>query len=374
MLRASLLRTLVAASTVGAGLTLAPAATAADTGRWKIAHVHDWDAYDAIDQIVTTGPANAWAFGQASATGRFVPTAERWNGTSWEPTALPPKVVRSFTAAEATGPNNVWAFSGGDQTGRSYAIRWNGKRWIISRSWPSGKYVSDAAVLSPRDVWVFGSSGIGAGIGTWHYDGTAWSPVDTPIGGLGRASAVAADDIWAVGGRQTGYDLLARWDGTTWSAVEIPGLPQGDEHFVAFHDVHAASSKDVWIAGSESTYSEEGGYSQTPLALHFDGTTWERLQVPDVGSDSLHRVEPDGRGGVYFVPSVDEPYTTPALLRHANGRWTKVRPQRPGGQAVRVNDVAAVPRSGSLWAVGEVFPVDRGGSDSAIWVKGALPQ
>lgn len=51
-----------------------------------------------------------------------------------------------------------------------------------------------------------------------------------------------------------------------------------------------------------------------------------------------------------------------------------VRPQRPDGKVLSIHDIAMVPRTGSTWAAGEVFPPDRGTSDRAVCVNGPLPR
>nr|BFE31231.1 hypothetical protein GCM10010200_034820 [Actinomadura rugatobispora] len=381
MSRAFALHAALTAAVLGLGVGIAPAAASdttgaapADTARtpaWRIADIKDRGHYDWLDEVVATGPANAWAFGGSLSDAGSVPTAERWNGTSWKKVPLPAGLERPISAANASGPRNVWAFGGSDFAGEAFALRWNGRTWSVSKRWPSGELITDAVVLSRRDVWVFGGSRVGPGVGTWRFDGRTWTQVETPPGTLAGADAVAADDIWAVGTAPTGYDMVAHWDGRTWSKVDLPDLPEEDDHSVGFFDIRAQSPHDVWVVGFEYQASEEN-YTETPLALHFDGTSWRRVQVPDIGARSLRQAIPDGRGGVWFISGTDQPYEAPELLHYANGRWTTARPQRPDGKAVLVYDLTTVPRSPRLWAVGEVFPVDRASADSAIWKHGRL--
>jgi hypothetical protein len=303
--------------------------------------------------------------------------ARHWNGRSWADAALPIEEGRGISVARASGPRNVWAFGGGDEGGDAYALRWNGQRWSVAHRWPGGDILSDAAVLSPRDVWVFGYSRAGSGIGTWHFDGRSWKQVETPAGLLGRASAVSADDIWAIGSPPppNGFfdNALTHWDGHAWTRVDVPGLPQEETHFAEFRAIYAAASNDVWLVGDE--YQSDGDdWGYTPLALHYDGHAWQRLDAPATGEGILGDVTSDGHGGIWVTPSVEEPYDSPELLHYAGGQWTEVRPQRPDGKVLRVHDVTTVPRSRSTWAVGEVFPADRETSDGAVWVNGPLPR
>jgi hypothetical protein len=349
---------------------------AADTTEFRIAEISSQDTYNWLSRVIATGPANAWAFGETTPDGAgATPVARHWDGRSWTDIALPAGLERGISDAAASGPSNVWAFGGGDERGDAYALRWNGHRWSVAHRWPAGLMVSDAVVLSPRDVWVFGTSHIGPGIGTWHFDGRTWSQVETPPAFLRRASAVSADDIWAIGTNAWGDadDLLARWNGTTWTGVEIPGLPQEENHRASFNGIYAASSSDVWIVGDEYR-SDDENTTAAPLVLHFDGSTWQRVDpsVADVGA--LGNVAPDGRGGIWVIPETGEPYQQPELLRYTQGRWTAFRPQRVDGQVLRIRGVTTVPRSTSTWAVGEMFPPDRATSDAAIWVSGPMPR
>jgi hypothetical protein len=378
MLGGNSLRAAVVGTIAALGLTTGVApAVAADAGTWRIAYAGNRpDGYETLKATVATGPADAWAFGRSvTSEGLSGPVARRWNGRSWREAALPDGLERSITVARAAGPRDVWAFAGGDESGDAYAIRWNGHDWSVTGRWPGDGILTDAAVLGARDAWAFGFARVGPGIGTWHYDGRSWKQIDTPGAHLAHASAVASDDIWAVGSDDAEIDgVVARWDGHTWTRVDIPGLPHEETHYVGLYGIHAASSHDVWAVGDECQRNDDST-TCTPLALHFDGQSWQRLAAPPTTGDrTLYGVTSDGRGGIWVTPSVDEPYDAPELLHYADGQWTEVRPQRPDGKVLRVNSVTTVPHSGSTWAVGEVFPADRETSDGAVWVNGPLPR
>jgi len=346
------------------------------TTEWRIAAIDESPGEGMLVDVLALGPKDAWAFGGTlQPNGPYAPLARHWNGRKWTTAALPSGLERMISEADASGPRNVWAFAGGDSAGEAYALRWDGHRWRVTRRWPAGQYIADAEVIGPRDVWVFGNGRIGESIGTWHFDGRRWTRVETPGWGLMEASAVASDDVWAVGfGPEHPYgDLLARWDGRTWSEVTVPGLPREDDHYVEFRNVHASSSRDVWIVGQETRVDGES-YTSSPLVLHFDGTTWRRIE-PSVGTEpqGLLEVTPDGRGGVWLRPEYWEPSGTPDLLHFGQGRWTEVRLPRPQGGEGDVYDVTAVPRAAFTWAVGRVSSPETGNSRGAIWVDAARP-
>ena len=90
-----------------------------------------------------------------------------------------------------------------------------------------------------------------------HWDGTAWTVVPSPNKGpfpnsLSGVTAVAPDDVWAVGTWFTkAFDdrtLTLHWDGTAWHRVQSPnaGPPKAANDLVS---VSAIATDDVWAVG-----------------------------------------------------------------------------------------------------------------------------
>ncbi|GLW63404.1 hypothetical protein Arub01_16480 [Actinomadura rubrobrunea] len=360
------------AITVGA----APAGAATGPTDWRLAAFGAEDPNVALTDVVALGRRDAWAFGMAFTSDRGPePVARRWNGRSWTAVALPSGLNRGISAADASSSRNVWAFGGGDPAGgEAFALRWDGRRWQVAGRWPGGTYIADTEVLGPRDVWLFGDGYIGESIGTWHFDGRTWSRVETPVGHLQEASAVASDDIWAIGGSPVHLygDLLARWDGRTWTEVSVPGPPNTDDHWVRFSGIHAESSRDVWIVGEEYRQDGDSG-TYAPFMLHFDGRAWQRIVPPSHPLPyGFLDVTSDGRGGVWVIPALpDEPAE---LLHYRDGRWTVTQLEQPNGQRATVSDVTAVPRARFAWAVGYINASETGEPGWGIWANGPAPR
>jgi hypothetical protein len=82
-----------------------------------------------------------------------------------------------------------------------------------------------------------------------HWDGTNWTVVASPSlptpNELTAVSAVAANDVWAVGGNSGGQALTQHWDGSTWSVIPNPNPGTFNRLF----GVAAISSNDVWAVG-----------------------------------------------------------------------------------------------------------------------------
>ena len=128
-------------------------------------------------------------------------------------------------------------------------------------------------VLSASDAWAVGSYAADGNVFTAtlieHWDGTAWRVVPSPnrlttpnrntINALNGVTAVAPDDVWAVGytvSLDASYQtLVLHWNGADWSVVDSPN---GAGPYNALNAVAAAGPDDVWAAGGVP-YGFEGG-------------------------------------------------------------------------------------------------------------------
>ncbi len=203
-----------------------------------------------------TSAGDVWAVGwNGSIEGDLHrPTIQHWNGSQWTLTSVPSVGADAsnvvVAAVSALAPDDVWAtgtYSGSqnDPVTHPLALHWNGTAWSVVNpvDLPSGggfQHVALSAVdaVSAHDVWAVGNvlSTDAQGNGqsqalVEHWNGTAWSTVAGPSGvpagtatNLDGITALAADDIWAVGtsGLTAHQPLLAHWDGTAWSAVAPP--------------------------------------------------------------------------------------------------------------------------------------------------------
>ncbi len=244
----------------------------------------------------------------------------------------------------------------------------------------------DGALLSvwgtaADDVIAVGSDP-GAGPMVLHYDGEGWSKLATGASGdlwwvtihgdhawmcgdagmilrLDRTTgafesfppvtterlygiyAFADDDVWAVGGNPESQSaVVLRFDGSAWSPVML-GAEVTDA--LVFFKVFGNAPDDVWIVGL-------GG-----SAIHFDGNTYERVEVPlgrplftvhgngdEIlavgGVESGHIVHAEGKSLHDDTPS--------GVVPQFNGVWLE-----PGGDAVAAGIGGAVwKRSAGEWA------------------------
>ena len=178
-------------------------------------------------------------------------------------------------------------FSGSaDSTAATLAERWDGTAWqVVATPDPGryGNYLNSVTVVSPRDVWAVGTAYTtlnGTVSLIEHWNGAIWSVVKTPgtgiDDGLRSVSAVSATDVWAVGdyfeNTVTGslvLTLAVHFDGKRWSIVASPS-PDGDDDLAA---VAAVAARDVWAVGGS-------GAPLAALVEHWNGTRWQVAAEP----------------------------------------------------------------------------------------------
>jgi hypothetical protein len=226
----------------------------------------------------------------------------------------------------------------------------------------NGAAVSISAVSS-TDVWAAGYALTGDNAPSplaEHWDGTGWHvtktrlPADRPFGQLNAISALASDDVWAVGASEavqfgTMQALAEHWNGKRWKIVPMPE-PDGAT-WTELRSVVAVAPDDVWAVGYY--FGGDGG----SLIAHWDGTAWSLVDA----ADPVNAFTPSLQGvsavsstnvwatGFYF----DEIGAGVTLVEHWNGkRWKLVdSPNVEGAPATELTSIAA--RSAKdVWATG----------------------
>jgi hypothetical protein len=299
--------------------------------------------------LLVTSATQAWAFGGTNPGGTSRPVAVRWNGRFATPSALPARLSGFISDASAPAASDVWAAS---QYGR-YVLHWDGQDWRVAGSWRRGQ-ITGLTAISPRDVWVFGTSVGGAGgTGTWHYDGSTWRLSSGLAGSVYRASAVSRRDIWAIGAGKNSQFIL-RYDGATWHRVNTGKALAGMQP----RDILAISNRNVWVVGNEVGRS---GPVRLVLA-HWTGTHWTRLV------SKLHawagRLARGPQGGV-LVTATPTGAAATGLILEASSRGWRATLLVHAGLGTGISDVALAPGTRSLLATGGILT--RLGGDAAIW-------
>jgi hypothetical protein len=301
-------------------------------------------------EIVTTG-GHVWVFGGTNPGGQSVPVAETLVRGRWRPARLPSGLTDFISAASAPAPNDIWAIS---DYGR-YVLRWDGRSWRLIKTWKQAGPLSDVVALSPRNVWIFGTSAAGAGnIGTWHFNGRTWTAVGGAAGNIYRASAVSAWDIWAIvaGGRT---DEVMHYGAHGWRVEKM----RRSLAAIRWHDILAESRTDVWMIGNATTKT---GIGKLVLA-HWNGVRWSAVTTPVRAWAG--QLAAAGRGRLLATGTTGWLVPTGVILQlGAAGHLTWMSISSTYGSGV--TDVAYAPGSHSLWASGGILT--RLGGDAAVWV------
>jgi hypothetical protein len=351
-----------AVAIAGAGLFAssgALAASSASTPRWRIVGTTSgW-----LNAVVAPSLRTQWAFGAKVTTKPLPPVALRHVGGRWVQAALPAKAKGDIVCAGASSPGNVWAFEGGSfgpfGGNSAAALQLRSGHWVVRREFgpPTGLFVTGCNVLSPTDVWAFGSTGAGPSIGTWHLHGRTWTHMtSSPAGFLGQASVVSPSNIWATG--WNGIEgVLAHWNGSSWKtdASLISALPkQSSKVTVQVGPVTAISSRDLWVAALIGRQGKHGQWHYGPQVEHWNGARWSKVAASAFGYYLPNAIP--GTHGTWSAAYPSFGSVTPSmtyLLRDSHGHWVKVPlPKARSGYRLEITSVANVPGSRVAYAVG----------------------
>jgi len=109
--------------------------------------------------------------------------------------------------------------------------------------------------------------------------------VPSPNGGstntLRGVSALASNDVWAVGYTYTGGTyraLIEHWNGSAWVVVLSPNVGGLSDQL---YGVSALASNDVWAVGNY--YNNNG---EQPLIEHWTGSAWAVVPTVNINPPS----------------------------------------------------------------------------------------
>jgi len=217
--------------------------------------------------------------------------------------------------------------------------------------------LSGVAAFLASDVWVVGALFDYLTLSE-HWDGTAWTVVDTPNPGpyeniINAVGGSSTDDLWAVGfyrphGKYPypASTLILHWDGTSWTVVPGPN-PSRVNALIA---VDAVSPDDVWAVG---TATDRSGVAST-LIEHWDGSAWSVVpsQNPGSGGNRLLGVSASSASDVWAVGRATG-QNDQTLIEHWDGSaWSVVPSPSPGKTGSELHAVVSVSAS-DAWAVGQ---------------------
>ncbi|MDE3230376.1 MAG: hypothetical protein KGO05_10880, partial [Chloroflexota bacterium] len=273
----------------------------------------------------------------------------------------------SSTSAWAVG--YTWTSSSSGALFTPLIMRWDGSAWklVASPALPSatGGQLDAVAAIAANDVWAVGGS---SGSLIEHWNGSRWTVAqeNTPSSGLGGAlTSVSGDspnDVWATGsglpdmsggGCGAGNSLvMEHWNGQRWSVVDFPtpAQPAGGGFFT-FNHVAAAAPNDVWAVGGMRAFTVT---QTTPVAEHWNGSQWSVAQ-PSLPSMAIGFASVAARSGAVFAVGQTQLSNGDGatVVGQWNGsQWARVASPSPGSLSNALNGVAVM-SARDVWAVGD---------------------
>jgi hypothetical protein len=312
--------------------------------------------------VAPVSPKDVWAVGNflpdtpLSNPDATLSTAAHFDGTRWTSTPTPntgPNFNTLFGVAAV--PGRAWAVGVAldrDYQAHSLIEAWDGAAWHVVAT-PAldtqRDYLTSATAVSANDVWAVGERQDHAGLFSTlieHFDGHRWSVVPSPNPGaagnhLYGVAAASADDVWAVGQRSD-QPLVEHWDGRRWTVVSVPG--------VGVLDAVAVQGNDVWAVGQ----TDDATHQAHPLVLRRVGTDWTAAIPAGIGApfSNVTGVAVAGGtawlAGTYFNAATGLQHTL--IARNDGTGWRAVAAPDPGTGDKVLGAIAAT--GGDLWAVG----------------------
>jgi hypothetical protein len=264
----------------------------------------------AINGVAAISPTDVWAVGFDSVDNGPLEVVQHFDGTKWHQVSDVAMVGKIVGKGQILGEqlNAISALSASDifVAGNLYNPdldqvlpffeHWNGQVWSQSGPTPTVSaaqtFITGISALSNTDVWAAGYilnlNGVtpkSVSAVTFHFDGTEWTEIsgaacDCAFLGV---TAIAPDDIWAVGFTQNGSTLASapmaqHFNGSNWTLTSVPTPQPQSVEFTTFPNqfqgVAAVSSKSVWAVG---TYLGNGISADV---FHWDGSKWTQENLP----------------------------------------------------------------------------------------------
>jgi hypothetical protein len=336
-----------------------------------------------LSDVAVLSSTNAWAVGEYTADGNGAVRTliQHYDGTGWTIVPSPNRLlgtdrnqINTLLGVTAITSSDVWAVGytvSLDDPYQTLTMHWNGTAWSIVDS-PNytfpGAYntLLDVSATGQNDVWAVGGSGLGGGSSRGlllHFDGSAWSlqagPPNTEFWASSARNGVVAlspNDVWAVGD----YDAW-HFDGTGWT------VPAAGAQFA--NDVHATGPGTVWAVGSFIANPYSGGV-RYPIGHHFTGTGWQQHHAADLEPGAFNGVGVRATDDVIAVGYSDQ-FTY--ALRWNGTTWQPLAAGNanpsPNTNLALANVLHSVASAGdTTWAVGYYY----NGTDSDAGVQRTL--
>jgi hypothetical protein len=160
---------------------------------------------------------------------------------------------------------------------------------------------------------------------------------------------VNSSDIWTAGYSDNpnclcGQTVVEQWNGSSWTRLTTPNPGVADY----LSGIAAISATDVWAVG----YEWISYFTEIPLLLHYDGTTWTPFNTSRLRFGQISSVFARATNDVWAVGWTGNAPNVKALALHWNGTsWTRVAFPTESGGWIALKSVSGV-ATNDVWAVG----------------------
>jgi hypothetical protein len=318
---------------------------------------------DLVDAAAIS-PNAVWAVGSYANFNPDIPPLpliERWNGSTWVLSPSPVTTSGQLSAVAGTKVDDVWAVGDYDAGvgRRPLLLHWTGSTWSIAPppaiNVPVGG-VHDVATVSSTDAWAVGSYAPGTSPAqalAMHWDGSSWTqmavPAQSSSNSLRGLAVVSSTDIWAVGEIGTGSPLFLHWDGHNWTQFSNPVAVTG-----VLYRASAVAANDIWAVG----YRTDG--SGLPLTMHYNGTSWSVVATPYLCcNQQLTDVQAISANNVWSV-------SENAFLHWNGSAWSLVSGPNPPANTNYYLEGLTATAANDVWAVGHTHSAAEGSFDGTL--------
>jgi hypothetical protein len=289
------------------------------------------------------------------------------------------RLDNNLAAISAASPSDAWAV--GDYLDRAnpnvlvdLGEHWDGHRWTaypLPNVGANENTLFAVADLPHGQAWAVGyfvnREHLQRAL-VEHWDGAAWQVVPSPDPGqtgdiLYGVVALAADDIWAVGGQEDAsevwHPLAEHWDGGQWTVAATPD-PNGGGNLL--YAITATSPTAVYAVGQQGD-----AFPSSTLLERWNGSTWSTLDAPSDTDASLDPFGISTDGTTLTIVGARESDTTPFATLVTSGTPDHLAFATTPNKGTSENDLfgSAPGANGSTWAVGwDIDP--RNGNHEAL--------
>ncbi|MBB2911872.1 hypothetical protein FHS43_003152 [Streptosporangium becharense] len=318
-----------------------------------------------LSDVAAVSATSIWAVGQQSVWDVWQSRGAitHWDGSSWNEVGIrnDPTGAGSLRSIAAASADELWAVGEGHD-GLPYLARGDGASFdrVVLDRLHVGDWLGGVAAVSGRVTAVGRRDG--QPLMVTGADGK-WKLTHLPDRGtLYGVSLSGKSEGWAVGDAD-GKPLIMRQSDGRWKPFKTPDIPGG-----YLRDVHIDGPRRALAVGGV----HQSGGEVVPLVLSWNGRKWSRV-TPPPGDVRLYGVTGD-RKGHFWISGVDLGQPGEAFLARYDGRTVEPLrgPEADTSRTVRLQSVAYLPGTGTVWAVGHV--VDASGRYTDVIERFGVPK